>query len=125
MYLPQEIIRKKRDGEVLTADEINFFIQGVANNTVSEGQIAAFAMTIFFNEMTMDERIALTCAMRDSGMVIDWSHMNFGGPIVDKHSTGGVGGRNFSDAWPYGGSMWRFRTYDLWSWPWPHRRHAR
>ncbi|MFH4530438.1 thymidine phosphorylase [Vibrio diabolicus] len=91
MYLPQEIIRKKRDGEVLTADEINFFIQGVADNTVSEGQIAAFAMTIFFNEMTMDERIALTCAMRDSGMVIDWSHMNFGGPIVDKHSTGGVG----------------------------------
>ena len=91
MYLPQEIIRKKRDGEVLSADEINFFIQGVANNTVSEGQIAAFAMTIFFNEMTMDERIALTCAMRDSGMVIDWSHMNFGGPIVDKHSPGGVG----------------------------------
>ncbi|HHB1591915.1 TPA: thymidine phosphorylase [Vibrio campbellii] len=91
MYLPQEIIRKKRDGEVLTADEINFFIQGVANNSVSEGQIAAFAMTIFFNEMTMSERIALTCAMRDSGMVIDWSHMNFGGPIVDKHSTGGVG----------------------------------
>ncbi|GAJ75401.1 LOW QUALITY PROTEIN: thymidine phosphorylase [Vibrio sp. JCM 18905] len=91
MYLPQEIIRKKRDGEVLTADEINFFIQGVANNTVSEGQIAAFAMTIFFNEMTMDERIALTCAMRDSGMVIDWTTMNFGGPIVDKHSTGGVG----------------------------------
>ncbi|GAA5647190.1 thymidine phosphorylase [Vibrio proteolyticus] len=91
MYLPQEIIRKKRDGEVLTADEINFFIQGVAKNTVSEGQIAAFAMTIFFNEMTMDERIALTCAMRDSGMVIDWSHMNFSGPIVDKHSTGGVG----------------------------------
>ncbi|MDA0148784.1 thymidine phosphorylase [Vibrio sp. LaRot3] len=91
MYLPQEIIRKKRDGEVLSAEEINFFIQGVANNTVSEGQIAAFAMTIFFNEMTMPERIALTCAMRDSGMVIDWSHMNFGGPIVDKHSTGGVG----------------------------------
>ncbi|NOH80677.1 thymidine phosphorylase [Vibrio sp. RE86] len=91
MYLPQEIIRKKRDGEVLTADEINFFIQGVAKNTVSEGQIAAFAMTIFFNEMTMPERIALTCAMRDSGMVIDWGHKEFGGPIVDKHSTGGVG----------------------------------
>ncbi|MBD1576119.1 thymidine phosphorylase [Vibrio sp. S11_S32] len=91
MFLPQEIIRKKRDGEVLTTEEINFFIQGVANDTVSEGQIAAFAMTIFFNEMTMPERIALTCAMRDSGMVIDWSHMNFSGPIVDKHSTGGVG----------------------------------
>ncbi|MGR5118588.1 thymidine phosphorylase [Vibrio astriarenae] len=91
MYLPQEIIRKKRDGEVLTDEEIQFFIQGVANDSVSEGQIAAFAMAIFFNEMTMPERIALTCAMRDSGMVIDWDHMNFGGPIVDKHSTGGVG----------------------------------
>ncbi|WP_070962475.1 thymidine phosphorylase [Vibrio sonorensis] len=91
MYLPQEIIRKKRDGQELSAEEIQFFIQGVANNTVSEGQIAAFAMTIFFNEMTMDERIALTCAMRDSGMVINWDYMNFGGPIVDKHSTGGVG----------------------------------
>ncbi|MFV0576216.1 MAG: thymidine phosphorylase [Vibrio sp.] len=91
MFLPQEIIRKKRDGEVLTAEEINFFIQGVAKDTISEGQIAAFAMTIFFNEMNMEERIALTCAMRDSGMVLNWDHMNFGGPIVDKHSTGGVG----------------------------------
>ncbi|PSU31853.1 thymidine phosphorylase [Photobacterium lutimaris] len=91
MYLPQEIIRKKRDNIELTADEINFFIQGVAKETVSEGQIAAFAMAIYFNDMTMDERVALTCAMRDSGMVIDWSHMNFDGPIVDKHSTGGVG----------------------------------
>ncbi|GEM73994.1 thymidine phosphorylase [Vibrio sagamiensis] len=91
MYLPQEIIRRKRDGEELTAEEIQSFIQGVANDAVSEGQIAAFAMAIFFNEMTMPERIALTCAMRDSGMVIDWNHMNFGGPIVDKHSTGGVG----------------------------------
>ncbi|WP_104401482.1 thymidine phosphorylase [Vibrio penaeicida] len=91
MYLPQEIIRKKRDGEVLSAEEIQFFIQGVAKSEVSEGQIAAFAMAIFFNEMSMPERIALTCAMRDSGMVINWDYMNFGGPIVDKHSTGGVG----------------------------------
>lgn len=91
MFLPQEIIRKKRDGEVLSAEEINFFIQGVAKETVSEGQIAAFAMATYFNDMNMTERTALTCAMRDSGMVIDWSHMNFDGPIVDKHSTGGVG----------------------------------
>lgn len=74
-------------------------------------------MTIFFNEMTMPERIALTCAMRDSGMVIDWSHMNFGGPIVDKHSTGGVGDVT-SNAWSNGGCMWWFRTNDLWSWSW-------
>ncbi|WP_413112950.1 thymidine phosphorylase [Thaumasiovibrio sp. DFM-14] len=91
MFLPQEIIRKKRDNIELTREEINFFIQGIATDTVSEGQIAAFAMAVFFNDMTMDERVALTCAMRDSGTVLDWSHMNFGGPIVDKHSTGGVG----------------------------------
>ncbi|MGL6258360.1 thymidine phosphorylase [Vibrio sp. WXL103] len=91
MYLPQEIIRKKRDGGILSDEEIQFFIQGVADNSVSEGQIAALAMAICFNELSMQERIALTCAMRDSGMVIDWSAQQFGGPIVDKHSTGGVG----------------------------------
>ena len=91
MFLPQEIIRKKRDGHILTTAEIDFFIQGVADNSISDSQIGAFAMAIFFNEMTMPERIALTCAMRDSGMVINWEHMNFSGPIIDKHSTGGVG----------------------------------
>lgn len=90
-FLPQEIIRRKRDGEELSTEEIKLFINGVANNTVSEGQVAAFAMAIFFNELSKSERIALTCAMRDSGTVIDWSHMNFNAPIVDKHSTGGVG----------------------------------
>ncbi len=91
MYLIREIIRRKRDGQELIADEINFFIKGVADNTVSEGQIAAFAMAVFFREMTMSERIALTCAMRDSGTVLDWSDSHLDGPLVDKHSTGGVG----------------------------------
>ena len=91
MFLPQEIIRKKRDGQILTTAEIDFFIKGVADNSIADSQIGAFAMAIFFNEMTMPERISLTCAMRDSGMVINWDHMNFSGPIVDKHSTGGVG----------------------------------
>ncbi len=91
MFLPQEIIRKKREGQVLSAEEIQSFIQGIADESITDSQIAAFAMTICFNELTMDERIALTCAMRDSGVVIDWSDMNFDGPIVDKHSTGGVG----------------------------------
>ena len=91
MFLPQEIIRHKRDGQELSADEIRAFIQGVTDESVSEGQIAALAMAIYFNDMTMDERIALTCAMRDSGSVLDWSGLSLGGPIVDKHSTGGVG----------------------------------
>ncbi|MEQ1964072.1 thymidine phosphorylase [Xenorhabdus khoisanae] len=91
MFLVQEIIRKKRDGHPLSEEEIRFFINGVRDNTVSEGQIAALAMTIYFHDMTMAERVALTLAMRDSGTVLDWKTLNLPGPIVDKHSTGGVG----------------------------------
>ncbi|WP_457938516.1 thymidine phosphorylase [Aeromonas veronii] len=91
MFLPQEIIRKKRNGEALSTQEIQFFVQGITNNTIGEGQIAALAMAVYFKDMTMDERVALTCAMRDSGMVLTWDYLNLGGPIVDKHSTGGVG----------------------------------
>ncbi|MGC8424650.1 thymidine phosphorylase [Mixta calida] len=91
MFLPQEIIRKKRDGHALSEEEIRFFINGVRDNTVSEGQIAALAMTIFFHDMTLSERVALTMAMRDSGTVLNWQALNLNGPVVDKHSTGGVG----------------------------------
>lgn len=91
MFLPQEIIRKKRDGLALTEEEIRFFINGVRDNTVSEGQIAALAMTIYFHDMTLPERVALTMAMRDSGTVLNWKSLNLNGPLVDKHSTGGVG----------------------------------
>ncbi|MDC9614971.1 thymidine phosphorylase [Xenorhabdus khoisanae] len=91
MFLVQEIIRKKRDGHPLSEEEIRFFINSVRDNTVSEGQIAALAMTIYFHDMTMAERVALTLAMRDSGTVLNWKTLNLPGPIVDKHSTGGVG----------------------------------
>lgn len=91
MFLPQEIIRKKRDGSNLSEAEIQFFVQGITENMLTEGQIAAFAMAVFFNGMTMSERIALTCAMRDSGSVLNWSEMDLQGPVLDKHSTGGVG----------------------------------
>jgi thymidine phosphorylase len=87
--LPQEIIRKKRDGEVLTSDEISDFVGGITSGAVSEGQIAALAMAVIFNDMTRDEAVALTLAMRDSGSVLDWSQLD--GPVLDKHSTGGVG----------------------------------
>ncbi len=91
MFLPQEVIRRKREGEILSAEEISNFIAGVTGNSVSEGQIGAFAMAVYFQGMNIDERIALTCAMRDSGEVMDWSADQLGGPILDKHSTGGVG----------------------------------
>jgi thymidine phosphorylase len=91
MFLPQEIVRKKRDGGTLTKEEIQFFVRGIPNGDVTEGQIAALAMAVYFNDMTMDERVAFTLAMRDSGQVMEWKSLNLPGPVVDKHSTGGVG----------------------------------
>lgn len=87
--LPQEIIRKKRDGLGLDRREIAFFAQGIGDGTISEGQIAAFAMAVYFQGMSLDERVALTEGMRDSGSVLQWQGMS--GPVIDKHSTGGVG----------------------------------
>ena len=88
-FLPQEIIRKKRDGGALSREEIAFLIEGLTDGSVTEGQVAAFAMAVFFRGMDMDERVALTLAMRDSGDVLDWPDAD--GPVLDKHSTGGVG----------------------------------
>lgn len=89
--LAQEVIAKKRDGKILSATEINFFVNGITDNSITESQIAAFAMATYFQDMNMDERILLVSAMRDSGQVLDWSNLHLDGPIVDKHSTGGVG----------------------------------
>ena len=87
--LPQEIIRRKRDGQKLSVEEIAAFVSGVTSGAVTEGQAASFAMAVFFNGMSRDEAVALTTAMRDSGDVLDWSDLP--GPVTDKHSTGGVG----------------------------------
>ena len=90
-FLPQEVIRKKRDGDILSELEISRMVAGMADGSISEGQIAAFAMAVFFNGMTMDERVLLTRAMTGSGVTIDWRRQGLDGPVVDKHSTGGVG----------------------------------
>ena len=89
--LPQEIIRRKRDGQSLESAEIAFLVQGMTDGSIGEGQIAAFAMAVFFNGMTMDERVALTRAMTASGTTLRWDDLKLAGPILDKHSTGGVG----------------------------------
>ena len=89
--LTQEIIRKKRDGGILSREEIDSFIQGVTADTVSEAQIAALAMAIFFRDLNIEERTHLTLAMRDSGDTLAWDNLDLNGPILDKHSTGGVG----------------------------------
>lgn len=89
VFLPQEVILRKRNGETLSREDIARFIAGFADATVSDAQAAAFAMAVYFQDMGMDERVALTLAMRDSGTVLDWSDLD--GPVADKHSTGGVG----------------------------------
>lgn len=87
--LPQETIRRKRDGEALTAEEIGAFIAALTDGRASEGQVAAFAMAVWFRGMDARETVALTEAMRDSGEVLDWRDLDR--PVADKHSTGGVG----------------------------------
>ncbi|NNF15948.1 MAG: thymidine phosphorylase, partial [Gammaproteobacteria bacterium] len=89
MFLPQEIIRKKRNGEILAREEIEWFVNGIRDEVITEGQIGAFAMAVYFQGMTLTERVHLTLAMRDSGEVMSWPEVD--GPVVDKHSTGGVG----------------------------------
>jgi thymidine phosphorylase len=89
--LPQETIRRKRDGLALPADEIARFVQGIARGEVGEAQMAAFAMAVRLRGMDRAETVALTEAMRDSGPCLDWRADALGGPVVDKHSTGGVG----------------------------------
>jgi thymidine phosphorylase len=88
MRLPQEIIRDKRDGRALGEGDIADFVAGLADGRISEGQAAALAMAIYFRDMSMTERIALTRAMTRSGTVLRW---DLPGPVLDKHSTGGVG----------------------------------
>lgn len=86
--LPQEVIRRKRDGAALTREEVRDFIAGLTAGTISEGQVAAFAMAVFFRGMSAEEAVGLTLAMRDSGNVLSW---DLPGPVVDKHSSGGIG----------------------------------
>lgn len=89
MLLPQELIKAKRDGQELDAEAIRDFVDGIADGHVSDAQIAAFAMAVYFQGMSMAEQSVLTLAMRDSGRCLRWDGLP--GPVLDKHSTGGVG----------------------------------
>ncbi len=84
----KEIISKKKLGHELTKVEIDLFVDNLTNYSLSEGPIAAFAMAICLNGMTFKERVNLTLAMKNSGKTLSW---NLNGPVIDKHSTGGVG----------------------------------
>ena len=86
---PQDVIRKKRDREVLLPAEINFFIQGVTRGEIADYQISAWLMAIYLNGMNEAEQQTLTEAMLQSGSILDFSGIPK--PKADKHSTGGVG----------------------------------
>src|SRR5262245_47560618 len=86
---PAVLIAKKRDGRELARNEIVYLVHGFTRGTIPEYQMAAFAMAVFLQGMTTDETAALTDAMLQSGVWLVWPHRDR--PIVDKHSTGGVG----------------------------------
>jgi thymidine phosphorylase len=85
------VIRKKRDGRELSDEDIALFVRGLADGSIPAEQVSALAMAIFINSMSFEETSKLTIAMANSGTVLDWSQDGIDGPVVDKHSTGGVG----------------------------------
>jgi thymidine phosphorylase len=86
--LAAEVIRRKRDGHGLSGDELAFLVAGITDGSLSDAQVGALAMALFLRGMAPDERVALTSAMTRSGTVLEWE---IDRPVVDKHSTGGVG----------------------------------
>jgi thymidine phosphorylase len=89
MRATKELLRDKRDGRALTPDELRAIAAGIGDGTLSDAQVAAFAMAVFFRGLDAAELPAFTLGMRDSGTVLDWSDIDQ--PVLDKHSTGGVG----------------------------------
>jgi thymidine phosphorylase len=85
----KELLRDKRDGKALTAEELRTIASGIGDGGLSDAQVAAFAMAVFFRGLDATELPAFTLGMRDSGTVLDWSDIDK--PVLDKHSTGGVG----------------------------------
>ena len=86
-----EVIRTKRDGGELSDEQLQLFVDGLADSSIPAEQVSSLAMAIFLNGMTFEESAKLTLAMANSGTVLDWSKEGLDGPVVDKHSTGGVG----------------------------------
>jgi thymidine phosphorylase len=84
-----DVIRTKRDGGELSDEQIRVFVDGLADESIPAEQVSALAMAIFLNSMSSDETASLTMTMAASGTMLEWQDVN--GPVVDKHSTGGVG----------------------------------
>jgi len=86
---PYDVIRAKRDGEGLAPETVRAFVGAFVGGDVSDAEMAAFLMAVYFKGLSAAETAALTQAMVESGETLDLSGVH--GPTVDKHSTGGVG----------------------------------
>ncbi|MBT8132519.1 MAG: thymidine phosphorylase, partial [Gammaproteobacteria bacterium] len=86
-----DVIRRKRDGKSLAQEDIDFFVAGLSDGSIPAEQVSALAMAIFLQSMTAKEAGMLTVAMANSGTMLQWDSAELGGPVIDKHSTGGVG----------------------------------
>jgi thymidine phosphorylase len=86
--LAAEVIRRKRDGHALSREELEFLVRGITDGSLSDAQVGALAMALFLRGMESGERVAFTAAMTRSGTVLEW---DIDRPVIDKHSTGGVG----------------------------------
>ncbi len=90
-FRPVEVIRAKRDGKEIDAERLSAFIEGLGTGGVESLQAAAFAMAVFFRGLTTRETAALAGAMSRSGTQLVWARDAYPGPVIDKHSTGGLG----------------------------------
>jgi thymidine phosphorylase len=86
-----QVLQRKRDGETLTDGELRQWFRAVVDGAVDDAQLGAFAMAVWLRGMTDAETRAMTLAMRDCGERMDWRQAGLDGPVLDKHSTGGVG----------------------------------
>lgn len=89
--LPQELLRRMRLGAALSSAEIKALVAGIADGSLADAQVGAFAMAVCTRGMSAAQTTTLTLAMRDSGQVLDWRGAGFDQPVLDKHSTGGIG----------------------------------
>ena len=120
-FIPQELIRRKRDGGTLADDELAFIVDGIKTGELSDGQVAAFAMAVFFRDLDPDERVALTRAMTHSGTVLELGRRPGARQALDRRRRR----QGLADAGADRRGLRREGADDLRPRPRPHRRHAR